>query len=80
VLGYLMIKAGASMTDDTRSSILAAINDDGWNVPERIQVMKDFKLLVEKYDGTPINLESETLWDALFKFIDKGESGLINKL
>lgn len=81
VLGVLMMKAGAPISDELKAEIRAASETDSWakEDPERKEIVDGFHKALEAYDGNPIIIKSRGLFEVIADHLASGKEGLVNK-
>ena len=82
VLGVLMMKAGASISQELKNEIIENSKTDSWAVQdsERGAIVEKFHDTLSLYEGKhPIEIRSRGLFEALGEHIANGNTGLINK-
>jgi hypothetical protein len=82
VLGVLMMKAGAPISEELKAEILKNSKTDSWaqENEERAQVVNLFHQALEVYDGKhPIEIKSRGLFEVMAEHLNSGNKGLINK-
>lgn len=80
VLGVLMMKAGAPISPELKQEILDNSQTDSWAKEdmERGEIVENFHVAIEKYDGTPLVIRSRGLFEAINDHIENGGTGLVN--
>lgn len=79
VLGVMIISNGVKMEDDIKATIIEACQEDEWyqeGDKERVFFMDAFIKQLNDYDGTPVEIAHEGLFEAFGKVLG---GGLINK-
>ena len=82
VLGVLMMKAGAPISEELKAEILKNSKTDSWaqENEERAQIVNLFHQALEVYDGKhPIEIKSRGLFEVMAEHLNSGNKGLINK-
>jgi hypothetical protein len=80
VLGVLMMKTGTPISPELKQEILDKSQTDSWAKEdlERGEIVENFHVAIEKYDGTPIVIRSRGLFEAISDHIENGGTGLVN--
>lgn len=84
VLGVMMMRVGAPISDDLKKEIIAASQTDAWAYDpehgdeERKAIVDGFHKAIEAYDGTPIVIKSRGLFEVIADRMSKGKTGLVN--
>ncbi len=82
VLGVLIMKAGAPISEELKAEIFENSKTDSWaqENEERAQVVNLFHQALEVYDGKhPIEIKSRGLFEVMAEHLNSGNKGLINK-
>lgn len=81
VLGVLMMKAGAPISPELKQEILDNSQTDSWAKEdmERGQIVENFHVAIEHYDGAPVIIKSKGLFEAIDEHLSQGKTGLVNK-
>lgn len=76
VLGVLMMKCGAPINDELKKEIIENSQTDYWaeNDDERKEIVRNFEQTIEKYDGTPIEIKSKGLFEAIAEHLAAGNA------
>ena len=82
VLGVLMMKAGAPISQELKDEIIENSKTDSWaeQDSERGAIVKKFHDTLSLYEGKhSVEIRSKGLFEALDEHIANGNTGLINK-
>lgn len=80
VLGVLMMKTGTPISPELKQEILDNSQTDSWAKEdlERGEIVENFHVAIEHYDGTPIVIRSRGLFEVINDHIENGGTGLVN--
>lgn len=81
VLGVLMMKAGATISEELKAEILENSKTDSWakEDDERKAIVDNFHQALEQYNGTPVEIRSKGLFEVINDHLSSGNIGLVNK-
>lgn len=81
VLAVTVMKVGAKVTDSIKNKMIEACDADEWaqEDSDRKRACDGLKKALQQYDGTPIIIKSKGLFEVIFKHIEDGKDGLVNK-
>lgn len=80
VLGVLMMQTGTPISAELKQEILDNSQTDSWAKEDmdRGQIVENFHVAIEHYDGIPIVIRSKGLFEAINDHIENGGTGLVN--
>ena len=82
VLGVLMMKAGAPISQELKDEIIENSKTDSWakEDSERGSIVEKFHDTLSLYEGKhPVEIRSKGLFEAINDHIANGNTGLVNK-
>lgn len=82
VLAVMMMGSGAFISDDVKADMIKGCDDDEWAKDDetRKEKVEALKSAITSYDGkTPVVITSKGLFETIFKHIEDGNEGLVNK-
>lgn len=81
VLGVLMMKCGAPISDELKAEIIQASETDSWakEDAERKTIVDGFHEAIRSYNGKPIIIRSRGLFEVIADHLASGKEGLVNK-
>lgn len=80
VLGVLMMKAGAPISEELKAEILENSETDSWakEDSERKAIVENFHTALKNYNGKPIEIKSKGLFEVIDDYLSSGHTGLVN--
>lgn len=83
VVGSICMMIGTNMSDERRKVYIQAAEDDDADTfrdpSERRKALNDFITQLKSYDGNPIEVAHQGLFEVMDQHLAEGKSGLINK-